>query len=401
MKNKTGMNLRLTRVLALAAALVLAALCPLTAMADAAYNAFVQVIYASPEGTFAAQQVGVSPENNVVSPDSSNVPAGYEAVQASPVKLIFNAAGQPIPSVVYFTYQRSVVTYPVKVNYATVEGVFASNYVSVMPSANVITPDPAMVPAGYQPLSPNPAVILFDQNGKPYQTEVTFYYYIQQSANTGNTNSAPVAPSKPSNLTATDIINTWSVPGQVVTFGRYEQDGNEGNGKEPVEWLVLRAQTGRALLLSRYALHSRSFHSEWKEVSWADCDLRSWLNGSFYTSCFTQQEQNAIVTATLHTKYVNSSVETQDKVFLLDATEGHHMSKELLLCKPTQYAKSKSVAMENGYCYWWLRDTTNRKSDANRVYPSGDVFEYGGNTNATGVGVRPAIWVDIVAAFGK
>jgi hypothetical protein len=77
------------------------------------------------------------------------------------------------------------------------------------------------------------------------------------------------------------------------------------------------------------------------------------------------------------------------------------MSKELRLYKPTQYAKSRSTATENGYCYWWLRDTTNRKSDANRVKPNGEVFEYGANTNATGVGIRPAIWVDLVKGFGR
>ena len=403
MKNGTVQKL-LVRLLALVLA---AALCPLTAVADAAYSSYVQVIYASPEGTFAAQQVGVSPANNVVSPDPSVVPAGYEAVQATPVRLIFNAAGQPIPSLVYFTYQRSVVTHPIKVNYATVNGVFASTYVAVTPAANVINPDPAMVPEGYLPLSPNPAVILFDQNGKPYQTEVTFFYYLKPNVNTGYVGGATAAPTNPpataapSNLTANDIITSWNLPGQIVTFGSYEQDGNTNNGKEPVEWYVLRAQTGRALLLSRYALNTQTFHTEWKEVSWKDCSLRTWLNANFYNGCFTKKEQNAIITSRLVTQYTNTSVETQDKVFLLDANEGKHMSKDLLLCKPTKYAKSKSVATENGYCYWWLRDTTNRKSDANRVYPSGDVFEYGGNTNATGIGVRPAIWVDVLAAFGK
>ena len=27
--------------------------------------------------------------------------------------------------------------------------------------------------------------------------------------------------------------------GSIVTFGRYEQDGNEENGPEPIEWTVL------------------------------------------------------------------------------------------------------------------------------------------------------------------
>ena len=45
--------------------------------------------------------------------------------------------------------------------------------------------------------------------------------------------------------------------------------------------------------------------------------------------------------------------------------------------------------------YWWLRDSTTRKNDANRVRPHGNVEEYGGNTNAYGVGVRPALWISL------
>ena len=56
--------------------------------------------------------------------------------------------------------------------------------------------------------------------------------------------------------------------------------------------------------------------------------------------------------------------------------------------------------MKDGYCYWWLRDTTNRKNDANRVEPNGDILEYGSNTNAAGVSVRPVIWLNVAAAFG-
>lgn len=388
----------LARILLL---VLVAALCPLNALADAPGDALVQVIYASPEGNFGAQQVRVSPTSNVVSPDPAYVPAGYTPVQASPVKLIFNTMGQPVPSVIFFTYQRTAATTSVKVNYATVNGVFASNYVTVTPNNNIIYPDAAMVPAGYQPLSPNPAVILFDPSGKPVQTEVTFYYYVQQSStlpgngNTGNTGSTG------STMTAEQIIAGWQMPGKIVTFGSYEQDGNETNGKEPMEWIAMRSQLGRVLLVSRYAIHSRPYNSEWKAVSWKDCTLRSWLNSTFYKSCFTAAQQEAIVTSELKTAYAGTTVTTQDKVFLIDANEAKHMSKDLILCKPTQYAKNRSTATSNGYCYWWLRDTTNRKSDANRVEPNGEVAEYGANTNATGVGVRPAIWVDLVKGFGK
>ena len=33
--------------------------------------------------------------------------------------------------------------------------------------------------------------------------------------------------------------------GNIVTLGRWEQDGNVGNGPEPIEWIILEMQEGR------------------------------------------------------------------------------------------------------------------------------------------------------------
>ena len=40
--------------------------------------------------------------------------------------------------------------------------------------------------------------------------------------------------------------------GDIITFGHYEQDNNLDNGAEPIEWIVLDVQDGKALLLSKY-----------------------------------------------------------------------------------------------------------------------------------------------------
>lgn len=403
---KNNVSRILVRLLAL---VLIAALCPVTALGDGTYspqaltNAVVQVLYATPEGNLRAELVNVNPVNNVVYPNASYVPAGYEPVNASPVKLIFNAMGQPIPAVIYFTYQRSTgqtqpqqQAYTITVKYATVEGVFATGTVYVTANANVISADPAKVPAGYIPFGNNQAVIPFGQDGKPTITEVLFYYYKQVDVQPVVTTTPQPTPAVP-NMTADQVVANWTLPGQIVTYGSYEQDNNTENGKEPVEWIVLRTQAGRALLLSRYALHTRPYHSEWAEVSWADCRMRSWLNNTFYNECFSSFEKPAVIQASLKTNYAGTSVSTKDYVFLLDAVEAKNISQDILYCRPTASVK---VSTEKGYCYWWLRDTTNRKSDANRVHPNGLVYEYGANTNATGVGVRPAIWVDIRLAFG-
>ena len=42
--------------------------------------------------------------------------------------------------------------------------------------------------------------------------------------------------------------------GDIVTFGHYEQDGDDANGLEPIEWIVLDTEDAVATLISRYGL---------------------------------------------------------------------------------------------------------------------------------------------------
>ena len=77
--------------------------------------------------------------------------------------------------------------------------------------------------------------------------------------------------------------------GSIVTFGHYEQDGNLDNGQEKIEWIVLDVQKERCLLLSRYCLDTKSYHSKGKNITWKDCTLRKWLNHDFLNTAFVPQ----------------------------------------------------------------------------------------------------------------
>ena len=57
-----------------------------------------------------------------------------------------------------------------------------------------------------------------------------------------------------------EVINFGQLQkGQYITFGKYEQDGDLDNGKEPIEWEVLSIEPGQALLLSKYALDFKKY----------------------------------------------------------------------------------------------------------------------------------------------
>ena len=196
----------------------------------------------------------------------------------------------------------------------------------------------------------------------------------------------------------TQTYPSYIYPGALIYFGFYEQDNNPQNGVEPVQWQVLDVnyQNGYVLLLSHQAIEMQRFNQKWTKVSWRDCTLRSFLNDEFYFNCFSRYEQQAVVPTRLKSKYVKSTVETVDNVFCLDSTEvkKYFPSSAQRLAVPTPYAVALETAVfDGGTCYWWLRDTTKRQNDANRIKPDGSLEEYGGNTNAYGVGVRPAVWV--------
>ena len=241
-----------------------------------------------------------------------------------------------------------------------------------------------------------------------------------------------------------------------VTFGSYEQDGNEANGAEDIEWYVLDERDGAKLLISKYVLDAKPYDEaskdvKWstssprpyRDVEWADSSLRAWLNGEFEDAAFGDAKSSIERTANADTKSnalataatgadpsVYKATESQDDVFLLSVAEAkaYFLNNAAREAQPTEYAKSQGVytgassapidAAErpgDGNAIWWLR-TNGYYSGYNAVvvddgyvhgagYRSyGDVHdgfedhgteyksEPGGN-----MGVRPCIWVDASA----
>ena len=201
-------------------------------------------------------------------------------------------------------------------------------------------------------------------------------------------------------------------PGDVTKFGRYEQDNDEGNGAEDIEWIVLTAEDGRALLLSKYALFATSFHySDSDEMTWAHSSLRSELNNEFYSNAFDVDEQNMLVLSSLFTLDnpefgTDGGEDTFDYVFLLsydEATNGNYgfISDEgpdyARVCRPTEYALANGgTADENGYIDWWLRTMGLTGYSVVTVGFDGEIWLVGGSSiDETTTGVRPAIWIMI------
>lgn len=106
--------------------------------------------------------------------------------------------------------------------------------------------------------------------------------------------------------------------GDLVEFGSYEQDGDASNGAEKIRWYVLDETEDYYVLLAQQILDARPYHEEQKAVTWAECDLRRWLNQEFLETAFASAEQSRIVKGFISNEFGG---ETTDQVYLLSDRE--------------------------------------------------------------------------------
>ncbi|MBR6090154.1 MAG: hypothetical protein IKP86_09495, partial [Anaerolineaceae bacterium] len=204
--------------------------------------------------------------------------------------------------------------------------------------------------------------------------------------------------------------------GDLVLFGRYEQDNDFRNLTEPIEWWVLAVEDGKALLLSRYALDVVPFNDSYDGVSWDTSSIRIWLRQVFFWKAFSRDEKDSILTVVNTTEpnpQDNNSVggpDTEDKIFLLSYQEvqkylGTDKSRE---CEPTDYTVARGGQFdENGgvrKTVWWLRTPGSglirvKQSEkyANErmscIGSDGSFMSSGVVVTDKETAVRPAIWV--------
>ena len=192
-------------------------------------------------------------------------------------------------------------------------------------------------------------------------------------------------------------------PGDTLLFGSYEQDGDLSNGPEELEWIVLDADSGEALVISKYGLDIREFNDEkdlYSAVTWNTCQLRQWLNGPFYNSAFSPEHQGMILisdvpAATNPDSDVNPGRSTKDKVFILGIEEAYRYfdSDSARQCFGTSYCYMLGAEKTgDGACYWWLRSPGVEFSSVSVVLGSGAVFTNGFSSgHIPNLAVRPVM----------
>ena len=190
--------------------------------------------------------------------------------------------------------------------------------------------------------------------------------------------------------------------GNTITFGSYPQKGRSGS-LEPLEWIILKKEDGKAFLVSKKVIDCKTFHKNRVEMTWETSDMRRWLNESFYRKAFSGEERQRIQKALLrqleNPKYRGKpGNDTEDYVFLLDIEDIENLfwGQEEQICHPTEYAIGQGTFgnVDSGTA-WWTRSLG--KNPYSIVFVKNDgCIEYGGTFAICDfIGVRPAIWISV------
>ena len=189
-----------------------------------------------------------------------------------------------------------------------------------------------------------------------------------------------------------------------IYFGEYPQFINSGKTRDPIRWRVLDIKGNKAFVIADICIDSRPFDIGYSENRWKYSSLRAWLNSFFYHLAFTYSEGEAILNTDLPD--VNSS----DKIFLLSYSEIYNEQygfQSLAECDDEmRYRGMSPYAIHNmnkentlinniNKRAWWLRTKGYDNDLVMAVLRSGKVYSYGWGAKSVGIGVCPALWINL------
>ena len=185
---------------------------------------------------------------------------------------------------------------------------------------------------------------------------------------------------------------------------------------------MLDIQNNTALIITEAIIEQRPYHDAYKDITWADCALRKYLNGEFYDK-FDATDKSRIISVinkNPDNQWYGSKggEDTRDNVFLLSIEEavckyfGDSSSKLHNRGKNQKYwferkdeNNSKRIARLEGEkwsTWWWLRSPGRVNVKAVYIHGDGNIGIQGNNILKGNIsdgeckgGVRPALWLKL------
>jgi len=187
------------------------------------------------------------------------------------------------------------------------------------------------------------------------------------------------------------------------------------------DWLVLEKQNGKALIISEQIIEKRGYHPTKTEITWAECELRSYLNNKFYNSFSESDKAQIRLTKVINTPQTwhgtDSGADTDDYIFLLSmdevvkyfgdsgdwaARKGWWASLEGLWLGNgfgqiffDQYNIARIAKDTNGASTSWRTRSLGRLSIYTIIVDQSGACNITGWSGQSDEGIRPAMWVNI------
>ena len=182
--------------------------------------------------------------------------------------------------------------------------------------------------------------------------------------------------------------------GDIVNFGKF-------NGSA-LPWIVLTVdeRNNRMLLVTENCVTKQKFADS--NYEWNNSSVRAYLNGTgnnqfFSDNNFDLDEKSRILNVSI-TQTTNQNKKSDqiiqsygsDSVFLLSAADvsdsnGYFTDDSKRVCN-----------LNNSACKWWLRSSSKYTANAGYVSSKGKVLTDGTKVSYTTLGVRPAIWIELI-----
>ena len=182
---------------------------------------------------------------------------------------------------------------------------------------------------------------------------------------------------------------------------------------EPIEWKIMSNNADGLYVISKKILNIQQYNTTNCSITWENCSLRTWLNDTFYSDAFSEDEKKMITYRETENKKnpifgTEGGNNTWDKVFIpsiYDASNStygfstHYNVDSNRMAHRTRYASAIVGSTSESTDSWWLRTPGAQDNTACSVSSSGYISTtntvYSKDREVTYYfGIRPAIYLD-------
>lgn len=207
----------------------------------------------------------------------------------------------------------------------------------------------------------------------------------------------------------TEIVQNDEAENGLISYNGnlYYREGKRIFEYAPIQWRVLSVANDEIYIMSENVLDRKQYNSSSTSITWADCTLRTWLNGYFYNLAFSSSEKQAIQTTRLinenNSNYGTSGgIDTYDRVWIPSRSDVTNKASGFSSDVFDSARMARTTAYSYGSAHWWLRTPGDRHTAACFVWDCDGELNTGGiNVCDYTCGVRPAMKLNLNSSSYK